>query len=268
MEGRSLRRNAPTLYNVVFKKFLFHDGRETDLAAQVWGPLLAADEMGNPAIGPLLDRLRADASYGPAFSAAFPGEGVSMTTLGRAVAAYEATLLKGNNRFDRALFAEENSALTQLEWRGYDVFIHKGGCVSCHTLGDAAALFTDWSWHDTGVDFAVSASATTRIELAPGVFQSVQLSDLGLSAPPVKSDLGRFEITGKPEDRWAFTTPTLRGLQETWPYMHDGSLKSLEEVVDFYDRGGGPNPTLDSKIKPLGLSEDEKKALVAFLSTL
>ena len=91
---------------------------------------------------------------------------------------------------------------------------------------------------------------------------------LSLSAPTVKNDLGRFEISGKPEDRWAYTTPTLRGLKETWPYMHDGSLKSLEEVVDFYDRGGGPNPALDSKIKPLGLSADERRALVAFLSTL
>jgi cytochrome c peroxidase len=268
MEGRSLRRNAPTLYNVVFKKFLFHDGRETDLAAQVWGPLLNPDEMGNPAIGPLLDRLRADAVYGPAFSAAFPGEGVSMTTLGRAIAAYEATLLKGDSRFDRALFANEKSALTPLEWRGYDIFVHKGGCASCHTIGEDAALFTDQAWHNTGVAFVARASATTRVELAPGVFQNVRLSDVGLSAPTVKNDLGRFEISGKPEDRWAYTTPTLRGLNETWPYMHDGSLKSLEEVVDFYDRGGGPNPALDSKIKPLGLSTDEQRALVAFLSTL
>jgi cytochrome c peroxidase len=268
LEGRSLRRNAPTLYNVVFKKFLFHDGRETDLAAQVWGPLLAADEMGNPAIGPLLDRLRADAAYGPAFAEAFPGEGLSMTTLGRAVAAYEATLLNGDSRFDRAIYAGDKNALTPLEWRGYDVFIHKGGCVSCHTLGDAAALFTDQAWHNTGVAFAARAPTTTRVELAPGVVQNVQLSHIGLAEVTIKGDLGRFEITGKPEDRWAFTTPTLRGLKETWPYMHDGSLKSLEEVVDFYDRGGGRNLGLDSKIKPLGLSDDEKKALVAFLSTL
>ncbi len=268
MEGRSLRRHAPTLYNVVFKKFLFHDGRETDLAAQVWGPLLSPDEMGNPAIGPLLQRLRADAVYGSAFAEAFPGEGVSMTTLGRAIAAYEATLLKGGSRFDRAVFAGEKSALTPLEWRGYDVFVHKGGCVSCHMMGDDAALFTDQAWHNTGVAFAAQASATTRVELASGVFQNVQLSDLGLSAAAVKNDLGRFEITGKAEDRWAYTTPTLRGLKETWPYMHDGSLKSLEEVVEFYDRGGGPNPALDSKIKPLGLSSDEKRALAAFLSTL
>jgi cytochrome c peroxidase len=268
MEGRSLRRNAPTLYNVVFKKLLFHDGRETDLAAQVWGPLLSPDEMGNPAIGPLLDRLRADAVYGPAFSAAFPGEGVSMTTLGRAIAAFEATLLKGDSRFDRAMFGGEKSALTPIEWRGYDIFVHKGGCVSCHAIGDDSALFTDQSWHDTGVAFATRTSATTRVELAPGVFRIVRLSDVGLSEATMKSDLGRFEITGKPEDRWAYTTPTLRGLKETWPYMHDGSFKSLEEVVDFYDRGGGANPALDPKIKPLGLSDDEKKALVAFLAAL
>jgi len=268
MEGRSLRRNAPTLYNVVFKKFLFHDGRETDLPAQVWGPLLAADEMGNPAIGPLLHRLRADAAYGPAFTAAFPGEGVSMTTLGRAIAAYEATLLRGDSRFDRAIFGGDKTALTPLEWRGYKIFVSKGGCISCHTIGENVALFTDQSWHNTGVAFAARRSATTRVELAPGVFQNVRLSDLGLSAATVKNDLGRFEITGKPEDRWAYTTPTLRGLKETWPYMHDGSFKSLEEVVDFYDRGGGPNPALDPKIKPLGLSSDEKKALVAFLAAL
>ena len=129
-------------------------------------------------------------------------------------------------------------------------------------------MFTDQAWHNTGVAFAARASATTRVELAPGVFQDVRLSDLGLSAATVKNDVGRFEITGKPEDRWAYTTPTLRGLRETWPYMHDGSLRSLEEVVDFYDRGGGPNPALDPQIKPLGLNSDEKKALVAFLAAL
>ncbi|MGA8172787.1 MAG: cytochrome c peroxidase [Methylocystis sp.] len=268
MEGRSLRRNAPTLYNVVFKKFLFHDGRETDLAAQVWGPLLSPDEMGNPAIGPLLDRLRADAVYGPAFAEAFPGEGVSMTTLGRAIAAFEATLLTGDSRFDRALFAGEKGALTPLEWRGYEIFVSKGNCVSCHAIGDNVALFTDQSWHNTGVAFADRAATTARVELAPGIFQNIRPSDIGLSATPAKNDVGRFEITGKPEDRWAYTTPTLRGLKETWPYMHDGGFKSLEEVVDFYDLGGGSNPALDPKIKPLGLSDQEKKALVAFLLTL
>jgi len=268
-EGRSLRRNAPSLYNVVFKKFLFHDGRETDLAAQVWGPLLAADEMGNPAIGPLLDRLRQDAVYGPAFNDAFPGEGVSMTTLGRAIAAYEATLLIGGGRFDRAIFGGDKSALTPQEWRGYQIFSSKGGCVSCHTIGETAALFTDQTWHNTGVAFAKeSRASTTRIELAPGVFQEVQLSAVGLDQSAPRNDVGRFEISGDPNDRWAYTTPMLRGVKDSRPYMHDGSLKTLAEVVDFYNRGGGANPALDPRMKPLGLTEEEKAALVAFLEAL
>ena len=155
MEGRSLRRNAPSLYNVAFKKFLFHDGRETDLAAQVWGPLLAADEMGNAGIGPLVARLRADAEYGPLFEAAFPGEGATMMTLGRAIAAYEASLLRGGGRFDRAVYGGERAALTPQEWRGYELFIGKAGCAACHLIGAETALFTDQSWHNTGVAISV-----------------------------------------------------------------------------------------------------------------
>ncbi|MCC3246635.1 c-type cytochrome [Methylocystis sp. WRRC1] len=268
MEGRSLRRNAPSLYNVVFKKFLFHDGRETDLAAQVWGPLLAADEMGNPAIGPLLDRLRNDPAYGAAFSAAFPGEGVTMITLGRAIAAFEATLLIGDDRIDHALFGGEKSALTPQEWRGYDIFVTKGGCVSCHVIGDNIALFTDQSWHNTGVAFAKRNPVTTRVELAPGVFQDVQLSAIGLDKAEVRNDVGRFEISRNPDDRWTYTTPMLRGVKNSWPYMHDGSLRTLAEVVEFYDRGGGVNPALDPSIRPLGLTDEEKAALVAFLESL
>lgn len=269
MEGKSLRRNAPSLYNVVFKTFLFHDGRETDLAAQAWGPLLAPDEMGNPGIGPLLERLRSDPLYGPSFDAAFPGEGVTMTTLGRAVAAYEATLLRGDGRFDRALFGGEKAALTPQEWRGYDIFVSRGGCASCHLIGASSALFTDQAWHNTGVAFRRRESTEAlAVELAPGVVEQVRLSAVGLDQAEVRSDVGRFEITNDPADRWAYVTPMLRGVKDSWPYMHDGSLKTLGEVVNFYDRGGGPNPALDSRIKPLGLTEEEKAALRAFLETL
>jgi cytochrome c peroxidase len=269
LEGRSLRRNAPSLYNVVYKKFLFHDGRETSLAAQVWGPLLAADEMGNPAIGPLLQRLQDDSSYGPAFDAAFPGEGVTMVTLGRAIAAYEATLLRGDSGFDRALFRGERDALSQEEWRGYEIFIGKGGCAACHSIARDAALFTDQSWHNTGVAFRRhDADGVARVETAPGVVRNIELSAIGLGRPEKRNDVGRFEITGVPADRWAYTTPMLRGVKDSWPYMHDGSLSTLAEVVEFYDRGGGPNPALDPRIRPLGLTVAEKAALVAFLKRL
>jgi cytochrome c peroxidase len=268
MEGRSLRRNAPSLYNVVFKRYLFHDGRETDLAAQVWGPLLAPDEMGNAGVGPLLARLRSDPDYGPSFDAAFPREGVTMTTLGRAIAAYEATLLRGDSRFDRALFGGDKAALSAEEWRGYEIFVGKGGCVACHRIESDAALFTDQAWHNTGVAFkARAAPATRRIQLAPGLVKEVDLSALGLAGAAPR-DVGRFEITNDPADRWAYTTPMLRGVANSWPYMHDGSLATLEEVVDFYDGGGGPNPALDPRIKPLALTPAEKAALLAFLEAL
>jgi cytochrome c peroxidase len=268
MEGRTLRRNAPSLYNVVFKKYFFHDGRETDLAAQVWGPLLAPDEMGNAGIGPLLSRLRRDPDYGPAFDAAFPAEGVSMATVGRAIAAYEATLLRGDSRFDKAMFGGDKNALSAQEWRGYDIFVSKGGCVACHRIGNDSALFTDQTWHNTGVAFRrAAAPARAQVRLAPGVVKDVDLSSLGLAAAPPR-DLGRFEITNDPADRWAYVTPMLRGVAQSWPYMHDGSLRTLEEVIDFYNSGGGPNPSLDPKIKPLDLTPEEKAALLAFLEAL
>lgn len=265
MEGRTLKRNAPTLYNVAYKTLLFHDGRETDLAAQVWGPLLNADEMGNPGIGPLVARLRKDSTYGPLFDAAFPGEGATMITIGRAIAAYEATLLRGDSRFDRAVFGGDTGAMSKEEWRGFALFREKG-CASCHVVGADNALFTDQAAHNTGVGFA-PRPATTRVELAPGVFTNVRLGEMGL-APDMPHDVGRFDITRNPVDRWAYVTPTLRAVTETVPYMHDGSLATLEAVVDFYDRGGGANPALDVRIKPLGLTPDQKSALVAFLLTL
>lgn len=269
MEGRSLQRNAPSLYNVAFKQFLFHDGRETDLAAQVWGPLLAPDEMGNTGIGPLLERLRKSSFYGPKFAAAFPGEGVSMNTLGRAIAAYEATLLRGDSRFDRALFSDEKNALTPQEWRGYGLFVSKAGCSSCHMIDHDSALFTDQSFHNTGVAFrSREIPQTVSVRLAPGIVKEVTLPATGLSEPPARNDIGRFQITNNPADRWAYATPMLRGVKDSWPYMHDGSLTTLEDVIEFYDRGGGPNPNLDPKIKPLGLTEEEKKEILAFLRAL
>ena len=268
MEGRTLRRNAPSLYNIVFKHYLFLDGRENDLAAQVWGPLLAADEMGNPAIGPVLSRLRNNRDYAVGFEIAFPGEGVTMTTLGRAIVAYETTLLRGNSRFDEAFFGGIPNKLTKQEWLGLEIFRSKAGCSGCHIIEKNTALFTDQLWHNTGVAFRDrNVSKSMQVQLAKGVIKSIDTVALGLDAIPAR-DVGRFEITNNPADRWAYITPLLRGIKETAPYMHDGSLATLEEVVDFYDRGGGSNPELDVKIRPLNLTPEEKEAIVAFLRVL
>jgi cytochrome c peroxidase len=135
--------------------------------------------------------------------------------------------------------------LSAQEWRGYGIFVSKGGCASCHRIGKDSALFTDQSWQNTGVAFNPAVQTTkTQFELAPGVTKEVDLSSLGHAAAP-PHDVGRFEITNDRADRWAYVTPMLRGVADSWPYMHDGSLRTLEEVIDFYDRGGGPNPALD-----------------------
>ena len=233
MEGRSLKRNAPTLYNVVFKKFLFHDGRETDLSAQVWGPLLDPDEMGNPAIGPLLDRLRADAVYGPAFEAAFPGEGVSMTTLGRAIAAYEATLLQGRRPFRPGdLRRRQNRAHAAGMAR-----LRISSARAAAPLATRSARATRCSRISRGTTPArASRGARPRrrgSKVAPGVFHSVKPSELGLSAAAPKSDLGRFPITGDPKDRWAFTTPTLRGVRKPRPTCTTGVLGASTTSSSF-----------------------------------
>src|SRR5262249_4921737 len=112
IEGRTVRRNAPTLLNVAFQRHLFHDGRAVSLEAQIWEPLLAANEMGNRSVGDVLDRIRALADYGGLFEKIFDGQGVSAGRLGQALAAYERTLVAGNSRFDRWRYGRDSSALT------------------------------------------------------------------------------------------------------------------------------------------------------------
>ncbi|MCS6920690.1 MAG: cytochrome-c peroxidase, partial [Elioraea sp.] len=150
VEGRSLRRNAPTLLNVAYQPLLFHDGREHALETQVWGPLLAANEMGNPSVGHVLARLRTLPDYRGAFERAFAGRGPSMETVGQALAAYQRSLLAGNSRFDRWRYGGDERALTAQEQEGFRLFTGKARCAVCHLVGARAALFTDFRFHNTG----------------------------------------------------------------------------------------------------------------------
>lgn len=267
IEGRSLRRNAPTLLNVAWQELLFHDGRETSLATQAWLPLLHPDEMANPSIGAVLQRIRALPDYDGLFERAFAGAGPGMESLGAALAAFETTLVAADSRFDRWRYGGDAAALTEQEQAGFRIFTGKGRCSSCHTVGEKSALFADGGFHVTGAGHAKAASAIV-VPLAPGVQTELQRIDLAAFAEAVAPDLGRFEITLDPADRFAFKTPSLRNVARTAPYMHDGSLATLEDVVDFYDRGGGELGEKDARIAPLGLSPQEKQALVAFLVAL
>lgn len=158
---------------------------------------------------------------------------LSRETLSNALASFVRSILSGNSRFDRFMYGYR-TALTADEQRGLVVFRSRANCVACHV----GPTFTDERFHNTGI------------------------------AAPAFDDAGRFEVTGKDEDRGAFKTPTLRDIALTAPYMHDGSLPTLESVVEFYDQGGRANLQLDAELGPLRLSGDEKKALLAFLRAL
>jgi cytochrome c peroxidase len=274
IEGRSVRRNSPSLYNVAYARTLFHDGRERTLEGQVWGPLLARNEMGNPSVGRVLDRIAALPDYAGRFEAAFAGRAVGMETLGQALADYQRTLLLADSPFDRWRYGGVESSLDASARRGAALFEGRAGCVVCHPSGaqegGQAALFTDHGFHNTGIGYRASMGVTgpTRVELIPGMIVELDAQALAAISEPPQPDLGLYEITEDPADRWRYRTPTLRNVALTAPYMHDGSLATLEDVVRFYNEGGIPNEALDPAIRPLALSPDEIRDLVAFLESL
>jgi cytochrome c peroxidase len=268
IEGKSLKRNAPSLLNVAWQSALFHDGREFSLSTQAWMPLLHPDEMANPSIGHVLHRIRGMPDYDGQFEHAFRGAGPSMETLGAAIAAFEATLVAGDSRFDRWRYGGQVSALSDVEQLGLRIFSGKGRCTVCHLIGERHALLSDGKFHVTGAGFARQAGRSFVVPLARGVQTVLTDADLAAFAAKVPPDLGRFEITLDPADRYAFKTPSLRNVARSAPYMHDGSLATLEEVVDFYDQGGSDAPGKSEVLSALGLDSDEKRALVAFLRAL
>jgi len=270
IEGRSVRRNAPTVLNAGWQKRLFHDGRENSLENQVWGPLLAANEMGNPSIGTVIERIRSREDYKGLFESAFGGKGVSAERIGQAIASYERTLVAGDSRFDRWRYAGNAAALDEKEKLGFAVFAGKGRCTACHFVGERHALFSDGGFHNTGIGWrrTFETAERTRVEIAPGRHAELERKTLETFSEAPPKDVGRYEITLDPGDRWAYKTPSLRNVALTPPYMHDGSLATLEAVVEFYDRGGIDNPEKSPLVAPLGLSAEERAALVAFLKTL
>jgi cytochrome c peroxidase len=226
------RRNAPALINRAWGASLFRDGRAASLEEAVLQPVFNQTELGlTPAL--LEARLNADADYRRRFQDAF-GDGAAATTAwtAAALATFIRSLQSGDAPIDR-FKSGDSTALTPLQKEGRALFFGRARCASCH-VGPG---FTDEAFHNTGV--AVRSG-----------------------------DPGRSGVTGRPEQLGAFRTPTLRDVALTAPYMHDGSLLTLEQVIDFYDQGGEPNANLDFVIAPLRLSAREKEALIAFLQAL
>ncbi len=236
------KRNAPTLLNAAFLPLQFHDGRADSLEAQASGPILNPIEMAHSKES-LLAKLNGSAAWRTKFAAAFGAAAITLDQVTYALAAYERTLISGNSPFDRFAYGGDPSALSPAAQRGLALFRdpQRGNCVACHTIGREYALFTDGLFHNLGA---------------------------GMDARGELSDLGRYEVTKEERDRGAFRTPTLRNVALTAPYMHDGSLKSLKEVVEFYIAGGNANPQLDPQMRPITLSRQERDDLIAFLESL
>jgi cytochrome c peroxidase len=264
LEGRFVKRNAPALYNVGYRKALFHDGRESTLENQVWQPLLLHNEMANPSIGFVLDNISGAQDYRGLFEAAFE-QGLTMETVGMALASYQRGLVSANSGFDRWYFGKED-VLSEAARRGWQVF-QNVGCSGCHTVAKDHAHFTNDQYYDTGIGYARSMGlgpGPESVRLAPGISVVPKVSFETAEA----SDLGRYEATGRSEDRWLYRVPSLRNVALTAPYMHDGSLPDLESVIAWYNQGGITHPGLDPRIVPLELQKQEVAALLAFLQSL
>lgn len=235
-------RNTPTVLNAAYGVTQFWDGRAATLEEQAGGPIANPKEMNLPH-NLCVSKLNADPAYRAEFAKVFGPGPVTINKIEKALASFERILLSGNSPFDRYQYGGEKTALSPAAIRGLAVFTDKnrGNCVTCHIIGEKFALFTDGKYHNLGA---------------------------GMDATGELKDLGRFVQTGLEADRGAFRTPSLRNVAKTAPYMHDGSLKTLKEVIDFYLGGGNSTPQLDKEIKPLSLSAQERSDLLAFLESL
>jgi cytochrome c peroxidase len=246
IRGQRGGRKAPSFVNaaVTLYPHFFWDGRAGSLEAQALGPVENPIEMGNTQEG-MIANLGAIPGYAPYFAEAFGSPGITKERVAKAIADYERTRMSGNSPYDRWRRLRDESAVSAAVKQGHEVFFGKGACNQCHV----GSRFTDNTFHNIGIGW----NAATK----------------------TFADEGRFQLTrGTPAaadaDRGAFKTPTLREVSKHAPYMHDGSVATLREVVEYYNRGGNANPYLDPKMPktPLGLSPAEVDALVAMLESL
>lgn len=238
IEGKHGSRHAPTVINSAYETHLFWDGRASSLEEQAKGPIANPKEM------TLIDdvhqahldcarRVGSIKEYQILFKEVFGKDEINIDDVAKAIASFERTILSGNSPYDKYM-AGDKKAMTEEQIHGMEVF-KKSGCANCHF----GSTFTDGRFLNIGI---------------------------GMDKPD--PDLGRYNITKDMGDWGAFKVPTLREIENTYPYMHDGSLATLEEVVEYYDKGGIPNKGLSRLMKPLHLSDKDKKDLVSFMKAL
>jgi cytochrome c peroxidase len=227
---RPLGRRTPTILNVAWSDTLFWDGRADSLEAQALGPIQAPDEMNLP-LGEMIAKLERIDGYRSVFQLAYPREGITPATVAKAIAVFERTVISGVAPFDRWV-AGDDAAIPESAKRGFTLFNTKGKCAACHSGWN----FTDGSFHDLGLPSADRG----RGQLLPRIVRM----------------------------QHAFKTPTLRNADRRAPYMHDGSLATLGDVLAFYVRGGETRPSHSPEMAPVALTDREKVELLAFLRTL
>lgn len=253
-------RNSPTILNAVFNEFQFWDGRAATLEEQSKGPLINPVEMALSDHAQAVSILTGIPEYTADFQRVF-GRAVNIDDVAAAIASFERTALSGNSKFDRFI-AGDAAAMSDSAKRGWELWNGKARCNTCHPFGEATPNFSDNKFHNIGVaakarDFATLARQAATIQ-----------DPVALATNPDFSELGRFVVTRQPKDIGSFKTPGLRDVALSAPYMHDGSEATLLDTVNFYDRGGEPNPNLDGGIVPLKLTEQEKLDVVAFMEAL
>jgi cytochrome c peroxidase len=264
--AKRTQRNSPTVLNAMFNATQFWDGRAATLEDQAKLPITNPIEMGQKNGEEVMRKVLAMPEYARAFKDVFGREG-TFEDLAAAIAAFERTQFAGDAPFDRFVAGDAN-AIDASAKRGWALFNGKARCNACHAFSTTSPLFSDQKFHNIGI----AAHKTDFIGLArraTGIVRSGDLKQIDeLAIESDLSELGRFLVTKHANDIGAFKTPTLRNIAATAPYMHDGSLATLWDVMDHYNKGGVPNPNLDGGMQRLGLTEPQIDDLVAFMESL
>ncbi|MEW6517801.1 MAG: cytochrome c peroxidase [Thermodesulfobacteriota bacterium] len=246
-------RNSPTLINVAFQKYLFHDGRVATLEDQALFPMMSAFEM-NQNLDFLEEEIRSVPEYVAEFTEVFGDADVTRERIAMAIAAFERTLISRDAPLDRFLDGDA-SALSPEALKGYEIFTGKGKCAECHY----------------GVNLADDRFHALQVQENPEHLQDPRIAATRRFVAKVyhfeeyrtlAEDPGRYLITKEQQDWKAFRTPTIREVAKTAPYMHNGIFATLDEVIAFFDAGGGKGNTV---LKPLQLTQKEKEQLRIFL---